>query len=86
MAEVGYPDVNTDFVWFGLAAPAKTPPAVIGNLHARFIKAMASKPLQDKLAAQGVFLISSTPEEFVARIKADTDKFGPLIRSSRAGK
>jgi hypothetical protein len=61
MAEAGYPDVNTDFVWFGLAAPAKTPDATIKNLHARFTKAMDSKPLQAKLAAQGVFLISSKP-------------------------
>jgi tripartite-type tricarboxylate transporter receptor subunit TctC len=86
MAEAGYPDVNTDFVWFGLAAPAKTPGAIVSSLHQRFTKAMTSKTLQAKLAAQGVFLISSTPEAFVARIKSDTEKFGPLIRSSNAGK
>jgi tripartite-type tricarboxylate transporter receptor subunit TctC len=86
MAEAGYPDVNTDFVWFGLAAPANTPATTIENLHSRFTKAMDSKPLQAKLAAQGVFLISSTPTEFVARIKADTATFGPLIKTSGAGK
>jgi tripartite-type tricarboxylate transporter receptor subunit TctC len=86
MAEVGYPDVNTEFVWFGLAAPAKTPRATIGHLNAAFTKAMASKPLQAKLAAQGVFLIPSSPPEFAARIKSDTAKFAPLIRASGAGK
>ena len=42
-AEAGYPDVNTDFVWFGLAAPLKTPDAIVANLHERFTKALTSK-------------------------------------------
>ena len=83
-AESGYPDVNTDFVWFGLAAPAKTPEAVVASLHDRFTKALTSKALQRKLAEQGVDLGASTPDAFVARIKADTARFGPLIRESGA--
>ena len=55
-AEAGYPDVNTDFVWFGLAAPAKTPAAIVASLHERFTKALTSKALQQKLAEQGVAL------------------------------
>ena len=85
IAEAGYPDVNTDFVWFGLAAPAKTPPAIVADLHQRFTKALTSKPLQQKLAEQGVALGASTPDEFVARIKADTARFGPLIREFGRG-
>jgi len=83
-AESGYPDVNTDFVWFGLAAPAKTPEAIVAGLHDRFTKALTSKALQQKLAEQGVGLGASTPDAFVARIKADTARFGPLIRESGA--
>jgi len=83
-AESGYPDVNTDFVWFGLAAPAKTPEAVVASLHDRFTKALTSKALQQKLAEHGVDLGASTPDAFVARIKADTARFGPLIRESGA--
>jgi tripartite-type tricarboxylate transporter receptor subunit TctC len=83
-AEAGYPDVNTDFVWFGLAAPAKTPEAVVASLHDRFTKALTSKALQQKLTEHGVDLGASTPDGFVARIKADTARFGPLIRESGA--
>lgn len=83
-AEAGYPDVNTDFVWFGLAAPAKTPAATITGLHERFTKALTSKALQKKMAEQGVVLGGSTPDAFVARIKADSARFGPLIRASGA--
>jgi tripartite-type tricarboxylate transporter receptor subunit TctC len=83
-AEAGYPDVNTDFVWFGLAAPLKTPDATVSNLHERFTRALTSKALQQKLAEQGVALEGSTPAAFVARIKADTARFGPLVRESGA--
>ncbi|MPZ58717.1 MAG: tripartite tricarboxylate transporter substrate binding protein [Rhizobiales bacterium] len=84
MAEVGFPDVNTDFVWFGLTAPAKTPDSVIKNINALFAKALTSKALQDKLGAQGMSIASSTPDELVARIKADTAKFAPLVKASGA--
>lgn len=84
MAEAGFPNVNTEFVWFGLAAPAKTPDSVIKNLNEMFAKALTSKAVQDKLGAQGMSLVSSTPDELVARIKADTAKFAPLIKASGA--
>jgi tripartite-type tricarboxylate transporter receptor subunit TctC len=86
MAEVGHPDVNTDFVWFGLMGPAKIPEATVRNLHDLFAKAVASPDVRDKLASQGVTVESSTPAEFAARIKADTAKFGPLIKASGAKK
>jgi tripartite-type tricarboxylate transporter receptor subunit TctC len=86
MAEAGYPDVDSEFVWFGLAVPAKTPEPVISNLHAMFARAVASPEVQDKLAAQGIRAESSTPAALAARIKADTERFGPLIRASGAAK
>jgi tripartite-type tricarboxylate transporter receptor subunit TctC len=82
MAEAGHPDVDTEFVWFGLAAPAKTPQATIRNLHAMFAKAVAAPDVRDKLAAQGISVGSSTPEELAARIKADTARLAPIIKAS----
>ena len=86
MAEAGYPDVNTDFVWFGLMAPAKVPDATVKRLHEMFAAAATSPDVRDKLAAQGIYVESSTPEEFAARIKADTARFAPLIKASGAAK
>ena len=86
MAEVGHPDVDSEFVWFGLAAPAKTPEPVIRNLHDLFAKAVASSDVQAKLAAQGIVVGASTPAELVARIKSDTAKFTPIIKASGAAK
>ena len=53
MAEAGHPDVDSEFVWFGLAAPAKTPEPVIRSLHDLFAKAAASPDVRDKLAGAG---------------------------------
>ena len=85
MASIGHPDVNTEFVWFGLAAPAKTPEPVIKSLHEVFAKAIASPDVRDKLAAQGIHVGASTPAELAAR-KSDTAKFAPLIKASGAAK
>lgn len=82
MAEAGYPDVNTDWVWFGLMAPAKIPAAEVKRLNEIFVKAVQSPDVIAKLAAQGITTESSTPEAFAARIKADTDKFTPLIKAA----
>lgn len=86
MAESGHPDVSSDFVWFGLIGPANLPEPVLRNLNETFAKAVASPDVRDKLAGQGIFVESSTPEQFAARIKADTAKFGPMIKASGAAK
>jgi tripartite-type tricarboxylate transporter receptor subunit TctC len=82
MAEAGHPDVNSEFVWFGLVAPAKTPEPVIRSLHEIFAKAAMSPDVREKLGGQGISVGSSTPAELAARIKSDTEKFGPLIKAS----
>jgi len=82
MAEAGHPDVNTDWVWFGLMGPAGIPADAVKRLNEIFVKAAESPDVRDKLASQGITTVSSTPEEFAARIKADTAKFAPLIKSS----
>jgi tripartite-type tricarboxylate transporter receptor subunit TctC len=86
MAEAGYPDVDSEFVWFGLMAPGKTPEPAIRNLHALFARAVASPDVRDKLAAQGITVGACTPAELAARIKADTAKFTPIIKASGAAK
>ncbi len=86
MAEVGYPDVNTDFVWFGLVGPAKMPDSVAKDLNERFAKAAAQKDLQDKLDVQGVIVGTGTPAEFTNRMKSDYEKFAPIVKASGAKK
>jgi tripartite-type tricarboxylate transporter receptor subunit TctC len=82
MAEVGYPDVNTDWVWFGLMGPAGIPEDAVKRLNEMFVKAVQSTEVREKLAAQGITTEFSTPQQFADRIKADTAKFTPLIKAS----
>jgi tripartite-type tricarboxylate transporter receptor subunit TctC len=82
MAEVGYPDVDSEFVWFGLMAPARTPEAAIKTLHEIFAKAVASPDVRSRLAAQGITVGACMPAELAARIKADTAKFAPIVKAS----
>lgn len=86
MAEAGHPDVNTDFVWFGLMGPAKIPEATVKQLHELFSRAATSPEVRDKMASQGIAVESSLPADFAARIKADTARFAPLIKASGAAK
>jgi tripartite-type tricarboxylate transporter receptor subunit TctC len=81
-AELGYPDINTKFVWFGIAAPGKTPDSVVRSIHGLFDKAVTQKDLIAKLDAQGIIVESSTPEAFSARINADYKRLEPLIKAS----
>ena len=82
MAETGHPEVNTDWVWFGLMGPARMPADAVKRLNDLFVKAVQSPDVQEKLAAQGINTESSTPEQFTARIKADTATFAPLIKAA----
>ncbi len=86
MAEAGPPDVDSEFVWFGLVAPAKTPEPMIRTLHDLFAKAAMSPDVREKLGGQGISVGTSTPAELLARIKADTVKFGPIVKASGTAK
>lgn len=68
--------------WYGMFAPVKTPPAVIDRLSASLRKTLADKALQDKLAVQGLDLQFSTPAELAAYVKADIQKWAPIIEAA----
>ncbi len=81
LGEVGYPGVEASS-WYGILAPAGTPPAVVARLNAEIVKAVASADFRETLAAQGQEAMSSTPEEFRAFIKAELDKWTRVVRSA----
>ena len=65
---------NNDPSWFGLVAPAGTPPAVVKRIQDAVARALLEPAVQGKLAAQGLFATGSTPEEFAVQIKKEIDK------------
>jgi tripartite-type tricarboxylate transporter receptor subunit TctC len=74
-------DVEAD-AWNGMIAPARTPPAVIATVRAAVIEAITSPAIREKLAAQIMEPLPTTPEEFRARIDADIARWKPVIEAA----
>ncbi len=83
VAESGLPGFEAD-AWYGILAPAKTPPAVVDRLNAAIRKAVAMPAVQEKLKAQGYTIMVDSPAEFTAYIKSETAKWGKVVKESGA--
>jgi tripartite-type tricarboxylate transporter receptor subunit TctC len=83
VVEAGYPEIDLD-VWFGLAAPAGVPDAVIQTLNAQFVRAARAPDFVERLKSGGVIPMTSTPAEFAALIKADAARVAPIVKESGA--
>lgn len=81
MAEAGLPDfVITS--WFGLLAPAGTPRPIIARLNAETVKVLGRADVKATLAAQGLEVAPSTPEQFAAHIKSEIARFTQIARAA----
>ncbi len=80
MAEAGQPKVEV-YNWYGLLAPARTPPVVVEKLYRAVSSALASPDLKAQFAQQGAEVVASRPEEFGPFIFAETARWGALARS-----
>jgi tripartite-type tricarboxylate transporter receptor subunit TctC len=83
VAEAGYPGYEIS-VWYGLLAPAGTPPAVINRLHADVSKIVQLPDIKARWATLGAEPLHNTPEQFAAFLKADLGKWAKVIRDSGA--
>lgn len=79
--EVGLPQIEAEN-WYGLVAPAATPPAVIARLHKATVEALRSTEVKDKLASQGAILVGNTPDEFADYIRSEIDKWGKVAKAA----
>jgi tripartite-type tricarboxylate transporter receptor subunit TctC len=70
--------------WYGIFAPAGTPKDVILTLHAAVEKALDSKDVQEKLAAQGCEIMKGSPAQFAALVKEELPKWAKIVRESGA--
>ena len=70
--------------WFGLLAPAGTPPEVVLKLQQETAKALNSPAIKEKLLAQGAIPSGNTPQEFARFIAAEIGKWAPVVKASGA--
>jgi len=68
--------------WSGIVAPAGTPRAVIAKLNAAIERILKTEDVRRRFADMGVEPVGGTPEDFATHIRAESDKWGKLIRSA----
>ena len=84
MAELSYPQFNFGF-WYGLFAPAGTPPDIIKKLHAATQLAMNADGPKAALAREATEVsLSKSPEDFAAFLKEDAKLWTRLVKDSGA--
>jgi tripartite-type tricarboxylate transporter receptor subunit TctC len=66
--------------WVGMLVPAGTPKDTVARYNAEAKKALADPGVSGKLAAQGFEVVGSSPEEFLAFARAESDKWAKVIR------
>jgi tripartite-type tricarboxylate transporter receptor subunit TctC len=79
MAEAGFPQVNS-LAWFGLVAPAGTPPERVERLHAEATKVLRDPALAARLDALGASLVLSSPSEFRALIASELPRWRAWVK------
>ena len=79
LREQGYADTVADN-WYGLLAPAKTPPAIIARLNQAVRTALDDPVVRDKLVKSGAIPAPTSPEEFGEFLKQELDRWGKVIR------
>jgi tripartite-type tricarboxylate transporter receptor subunit TctC len=87
-----YPDVPTTSeagvqglesgTWYGLLAPARTPPPIIERLFAATGKTLQLPEVKARLLAQGVDMIGSSPQQFTVYLKSETAKWAKVIKDA----
>ena len=70
--------------WFGLLAPAGTPPDIVNRIQQEVAKALNTPAIKEKLLSQGAIPSGNTPAEFARHIDAEHKKWAPVVKTSGA--
>jgi tripartite-type tricarboxylate transporter receptor subunit TctC len=79
-AEVGYPKVISDN-WYGLVAPAGTPPAVLNRIHEASVAALRSPALVEQFAKVGGIPAPSTRDEYAVFLGEEQQRWSAIIKA-----
>jgi tripartite-type tricarboxylate transporter receptor subunit TctC len=81
--EAGFAHVEASS-WFGIVVPAATPENIVKRLNAELNRIATLQEVREKLAAQGLTALNTTPEKFSEQIRTDYAKWGKVVLSSGA--
>jgi tripartite-type tricarboxylate transporter receptor subunit TctC len=68
--------------WYAIFVPARSPPDIVAKMNADIIAALTDPGVNSKLEGMGLFVGGSTPEALSNYLKAETDKWGPVIKAA----
>ena len=70
--------------WYGVIAPANTPPDIVRQIHEASVKALQSPEIAQRMAAIGASGTPSSPAEFSDFIRSEINRWAPVIKQSGA--
>ena len=81
VGESGVPGYEVD-VWYGLFAPAGTPREIVARLYEEIARNLAQPAVKERMLALGLEPDALGPEPFAAYVRAETTKWGKVIRAA----
>jgi tripartite-type tricarboxylate transporter receptor subunit TctC len=81
LAELGHPSLTVTN-WFGIFAPGGMSTELVAQLNAIFVKSMRTVTVRDRLQALGLDIREMTPAQFAALVKADYQRWAPVVKAS----
>jgi tripartite-type tricarboxylate transporter receptor subunit TctC len=82
-AEQGYPEQKVS-VWWGIAAPAKTPAAILDRLNREIVAAGSSPSMRTRLSAMGAESLTTTREQANAFVEDEIVRWAKVVKASKA--
>lgn len=70
-------------LWWGLAAPARTPPEIVDKLSDALRKAMQTAQLKQRYATEGAEAVPTTPQEFTKYVHDEVTRWRKVVRDAR---
>ncbi|HTD90806.1 MAG TPA: tripartite tricarboxylate transporter substrate binding protein [Burkholderiales bacterium] len=82
VAEAGVPGYEASS-WYMVLAPAKTPTAIINQIHRETVNALKGKEMLDMLAKGGTEPVGNTPKEAMSFLKVEIARWGKVIKQAK---
>lgn len=81
-AEAGYPNYKMLY-WFGMMAPAGTPPAIVDRMQKEIAKAVTAAKVKEVFGGAGVRAVSTTPAAFATIVQDETALWADVIKRAK---
>ena len=83
IAESGLPGFDV-VGWYGVLAPAHTPPPIVARLNREFLKILQTPGMRDRLLSEGAEPVGNSPAEFTAFLKTDIARWARVVKTAGA--